>query len=142
MKALKELAKARAAYLKKIEDAGKSAVQEAARTVFDAHPEIGRIEWTQYTPYFNDGDPCVFSINEVYFLRLDEIDEESEYTDEREDIIDATSGWGDNKKILLASAAEFAQLVEDNEDLMETLGEGKVVISRKAGVSIEDVDHD
>ena len=24
---------------------------------------IGHIGWTQYTPYFNDGDPCVFSVH-------------------------------------------------------------------------------
>lgn len=32
-----------------------------------AHPEVTGIAWTQYTPYFNDGDPCVFSVGEPYF---------------------------------------------------------------------------
>jgi hypothetical protein len=27
-----------------------------------AHPSIVAIRWTQYTPYFNDGDACVFSV--------------------------------------------------------------------------------
>ena len=30
-------------------------------------PLIYAIRWHQYTPYFNDGDACVFSVNEPYF---------------------------------------------------------------------------
>lgn len=37
------------------------------------HPIIG-IEWRQYTPYFNDGEPCIFGVNEPEFY-LDGIDE-------------------------------------------------------------------
>lgn len=32
-----------------------------------SHPEITGIAWTQYTPYFNDGEPCVFSASDPYF---------------------------------------------------------------------------
>lgn len=31
---------------------------------FKLYPFITSIKWTQYTPYFNDGDRCVFSIQE------------------------------------------------------------------------------
>jgi hypothetical protein len=34
---------------------------------FATIPGLQRIMWTQYTPYFNDGEPCVFSVGEVYF---------------------------------------------------------------------------
>lgn len=27
------------------------------------HDSFTAIRWTQYTPYFNDGDPCVFGVN-------------------------------------------------------------------------------
>lgn len=30
---------------------------------------IAMICWTQYTPFFNDGEECTFSINEITFLR-------------------------------------------------------------------------
>lgn len=29
--------------------------------------------WTQYTPYFNDGDPCVFSVGEPWFKSVDDV---------------------------------------------------------------------
>lgn len=28
---------------------------------------VKSVVWSQYTPYFNDGDACTFSINEIYF---------------------------------------------------------------------------
>lgn len=31
------------------------------------YPEVSGIAWTQYTPYFNDGEPCVFQAGEAYF---------------------------------------------------------------------------
>jgi hypothetical protein len=29
-------------------------------------PEIDEFGWRQYTPYFNDGDPCVFTADELW----------------------------------------------------------------------------
>lgn len=43
------------------------------------YPEVVQISWTQYTPSFNDGDPCVFSIGKVGFFdqkALDAFEEE------------------------------------------------------------------
>ena len=31
---------------------------------FALYPMVTTIRWTQFTPYFNDGEPCVFSVNE------------------------------------------------------------------------------
>src|SRR5262245_8220752 len=33
-------------------------------------PEAEAIRWTQYTPYFNDGDPCVFRFNGDTTIKL------------------------------------------------------------------------
>lgn len=34
---------------------------------FDTHPEVTKIGWTQYTPYFNDGDACYFRVGNFGF---------------------------------------------------------------------------
>jgi hypothetical protein len=55
-------------------EAFKTEVQEALTTefltelqaVFNAHPVITSISWRQYTPSYNDGDPCVFSSHAAY----------------------------------------------------------------------------
>ena len=52
----------------------KNAVQQTftkmCEGIFLAVPELKTISWTQYAPYFNDGDPCIFNIqNEVSFSK-------------------------------------------------------------------------
>lgn len=42
--------------------------------LFEKSKLINSIGWTQYTPYFNDGDECTFSVHEV-----NQINGESEY---------------------------------------------------------------
>lgn len=34
---------------------------------FFTKTKITWVGWCQYTPYFNDGDPCVFSVHEIYY---------------------------------------------------------------------------
>lgn len=40
--------------------------KEIMKEFFDKNPGITALKWSQYTPYFNDGDACVFRVNEVY----------------------------------------------------------------------------
>ena len=42
-------------------------------------PTIVELGWTQYTPYFNDGDPCVFSADGVWVRTDQDTDVESTY---------------------------------------------------------------
>lgn len=66
-------------------------VKEEAKKIFAAvteamkeHPNVG-LRWRQYTPYFNDGEECTFSVHdiEVFGIREgeDEDDDEYEYGD-------------------------------------------------------------
>lgn len=57
--------------LNKLENLKKQYTQEAqnafkefTKALFDNHPEVEFLYWNQYTPYFNDGDPCVFNVRE------------------------------------------------------------------------------
>lgn len=52
---------------------------------FAENPGVKMITWTQYTPYFNDGEECVFSVNEIYFFSGTKNEIESEEVDCRED---------------------------------------------------------
>jgi hypothetical protein len=50
--------------------------------------EVGTILWRQHTPYFNDGEACVFYTGEIYFYPVPSLDPnydpdgESEFWDE------------------------------------------------------------
>lgn len=41
---------------------------EIIKLFFDECPGIQAVIWSQYTPYFNDGDECVFRVNEPCFI--------------------------------------------------------------------------
>lgn len=37
--------------------------QQEVEELFRENPDLESFTWSQYTPYFNDGDECVFSVN-------------------------------------------------------------------------------
>ncbi|GAA0853261.1 hypothetical protein ACFQVD_26850 [Streptosporangium amethystogenes subsp. fukuiense] len=50
-------------------------------------PSIVEFGWTQYTPHFNDGDPCEFGVGYPWFRTVENVadapaDEDGEYDDE------------------------------------------------------------
>lgn len=48
-------------------------LRERAQQIFEQHSDLDSFGWTQYTPYFNDGDACVFGVNSSYpFLNGEE----------------------------------------------------------------------
>lgn len=59
--ALDELRKKRDDINKQLQEQAKTLFLESAKSVFENHPDLKSFSWTQYTPYFNDGDTCEFS---------------------------------------------------------------------------------
>jgi hypothetical protein len=51
---------------KEMETTAKNAFTEMSAELFEQNPTLQSFSWTQYTPYFNDGDPCVFRCNGSY----------------------------------------------------------------------------
>ena len=48
----------------------KKDLKSVLKELFSTIPEIKSIYWTQYSPYFNDGDECRFRIAEVVFYNF------------------------------------------------------------------------
>ena len=40
----------------------------AIERLIKQNPYIESVRWTQYTPHYNDGEECVFSVNDIEFL--------------------------------------------------------------------------
>jgi hypothetical protein len=41
------------------------------KDIFERHPKLQSVSWRQYTPYFNDGDECVFHTHiDTYSLNV------------------------------------------------------------------------
>lgn len=69
--ALQELTDETERLQKKIEERGKAVFLQATQDLLDKFPQIRALHWTQYTPYFNDGDPCYFRVNSLNVLMSD-----------------------------------------------------------------------
>jgi hypothetical protein len=61
---LKELRKKKTELDKQLEQNSKEAIVTEFKAFFEKHPRVTGVRWSQYTPYFMDGDPCVFGKNE------------------------------------------------------------------------------
>lgn len=65
-------------YMAQFQATAQEKFKEFFSTFWEQNPAIKAIIWTQYTPYFNDGEPCEFSVNDPYYTNaegedLDEI---------------------------------------------------------------------
>jgi len=69
--ALQDLTEETERVQKQIRDRGKKALLQATKDLLAQYPQIQKLYWTQYTPYFCDGDPCYFSVNELNVLISD-----------------------------------------------------------------------
>lgn len=143
-------------------EAGKK-VKEAIQDFLNRFPQVYGIRWTQYTPYFNDGDACVFSVNEPYVRFVSQNGEDHEQGDEFSEYEDdwGLSEWsityrnketGEPYEPLPDGATpevgkalkELADIFESNEDAMQAIfGEHVEVIVRQGqDAEIQDYDHD
>jgi hypothetical protein len=57
------------------EERMKGTFAQIFKTFFEHYPEIKAVGWTQYTPYFNDGEECIFNVHDFWFIDENGIDE-------------------------------------------------------------------
>lgn len=51
--------------------------KDGIKKIFDIVDELEAISWHQYVPSFNDGDPCEFTLGELYFHFKNDLTSES-----------------------------------------------------------------
>lgn len=153
---------------KLVSEHAKEVLDKAFADIFTKYPEVVGFKWQQYTPTFNDGDPCVFWLNEPeYILYTKEfadkvtgegLDSEA-YTifdvgdgddDEDEDIVEiaeleaeqvkGVGFYSAYKGDLNAAEKEIEALFQgDVEDIFEyAYGDGYTIIATKEGLTVED----
>lgn len=111
---------------------GEKAIKAALKEMFAEHSTLGAIRWQQYTPYFNDGDPCEFSVNEAEYLLVGE-DLDSE---------DWHDLWSKADPIA-KSVKEFSKAIEALDDSMEMMfGDHVQVTCTREKISVDSYDHD
>lgn len=120
------------------------------------HEQVAAVRWYQYTPYFNDGEPCLFGLGEISIkltpeARTDELDE-----DDDEEFLETYSlsryrdGTYASGRVGRLGFEELYPLVEKLEGnfshfetfLEETFGDHAVVTATPEGFDVEFYEHD
>lgn len=100
-------------------------------------PEVKGVRWNQYTPYFNDGDPCTFSVNDPRFI-MDEEPATGFYSHGDDDY---EIGYGKESSPLVDACKAFeAAFREVPEELYEAAFDdhAEITVMRDgAGVKVE-----
>lgn len=104
------------------------------------------VAWSQYSPYFNDGDPCTFSINEIYYVKSG-IEEHGipykawQFEDGNYELVTL---YGDSEdKDLVDLCKSITDVINLNEDAFEyEYDDGVTVVITKDDVQVEECEHD
>jgi hypothetical protein len=136
------------AFQKEFKEKAQKAFNEAVQQFFQDNPEVRMIHWVQYSPYFNDGDECVFSVHEVRCTNgtpddMDYMGVDMELSQEAEQ----EGKWvypewrGPERDI--KGFDELASFINSQEDMMhEMFGNHAQVIITRDGISVEEYSHD
>jgi hypothetical protein len=133
----------------------KEALKEMAAEFFAENPHVVSINWNQYTPHFNDGDPCNFSAHVDYPRFVFHTVDGTKLTycagagsylkDVEEEEYDYD---GDYKKYEKETAKVEKSVVKflknfDEDDLEEMFGDGvQITITNKGKITTNDYEHD
>jgi len=123
----------------------REALNKVFRIFWDNNPEVNVIVWKQYAPTFNDGDPCVFSVNELTFSNLTDKTEYSlldygEYEGEDENVWAVGVYARNNDHLNLQEAKELQSFLHSSAmtDVMKTFfGEESRVVATRDGFTSE-----
>lgn len=156
-KELEKLVEVKEKYQKQMEKEGKKAVVAGAKALFAECPNLQAVRWTQYTPHFNDGEPCEFDVHEPSFgfATEEEAKKLAEYVDhdgdeeDEEEEGESSPGlfWADSWCIKgrgTAPMKEFSKAICGLEDALEAaFGDGvEIVLHRDGSVDVQEYEHD
>lgn len=127
----------------KLKTFGKEAFDQAFSKFFADNPKVDGIVWTQYTPYFNDGDTCTFGVHEPYLFSASAAAENEESV---EDYMHehAISSYGNNNP-LEGAYKEFGTIWQQIPEaiFLAVFGDHvKVTLNRDGTSEVEEYEHD
>lgn len=133
------------AEMQKVQAKLKVEMKEVFKKFFDAHPTVKTIHWTQYTPHFNDGDECVFSVGELYFTasEIQDLNEREHSYGEGDDlIIDQYDEIDPKLKADMNSLERMTSSDVVHDVLKAMFGDHVWVLVNREDFEIRDYDHD
>lgn len=132
---------------------GQEIFKLAFKEFFEANPEVHVVGWRQYTPYFNDGDECVFQCYAEYAFVSNAKDYENirwgEYEGDEEGVWCSDGDYGDHNKEMIPESVEknadaLRKLLSkiDEDVFLDMFGNHVQVFATREGFDVQDYDHD
>lgn len=137
----------------KLKETNGEFVRECLAEFFEKHPHVKAIRWAQYTPYFNDGEPCEFSSNHSSYPEArvveGEADDEDGACEDDDDFEEAYLPYN-YEKLSKEEKAEHAwkkELVSvldqfTDSDMQAMFGDHAQVTITRDGIEVEEYNHD
>lgn len=135
---IKRIQTAKKKYNEALSKLGRKAIAKALGEVI---PKGFALTWSQYTPGFNDGEPCTFRLGEVHLVTVKAVGEvEAVEVDEPEEIAAEPTATGD---VAAPEDVAAAELDEDDESAADEEGAEEVELkSEERDFDSDDEDED
>ena len=157
LEALKEKKKEIAKLKAEAQQMASDAFDSFCKEIFENHPKVESFGWSQYTPYFNDGDTCTFSANTDYISINGEYVDDSKWINEK-----TVTDWGtwnrdlriyegrvevpnlDYDPELSKGADEITEFLRnfDNDFYITRFGDHAEITVTPDGVDVDEYEHD
>ncbi len=141
---LGKIAQLKAEYEAAVKAVGRDGIQKLLAPVFEAFPYVVAVKWTQYTPYFNDGETCEFSSNSDYCELQFKPAVGDVLTKEDLEEQDFEERWTnrENPEKTQAFEAFREALALPDDVLLAAFGDHAEVTVDREGVTVDQYDHD
>jgi SepF-like predicted cell division protein (DUF552 family) len=129
---------------KKLAELVKNDIKDVFNEMFVLNPKLQSFSWTQYTPYFNDGDECIFRVNGYLDVEYDNV----EYTElgkwNADKAISTNEVYYETTPEVAKVVYPILQLLENiDDDVFKTIfGDHVKIIVTPNGIDIEEYYHD
>jgi len=137
---LNELNQIKKEYFSKLQVESEEALKATVKSFLDAHRIVQELHWTQYTPYFNDGDACYFAVHEPT-VRFhgdpeDKYHEYSYYWTLKKDLDPIKAAVGNDLQLLYNSLQQL-------EDMLQLVfGDHVHIMATGEEITVEEIEHD
>lgn len=133
----------------------RKSMEELFKEFWEKNPVITAVVWTQYAPYFNDGDPCIFRVHDLAFTNatpemLEEFSREiawANWEDEEDSSYFALGSWDLEEGVKVLSGDYDVQSMKDLNQLLcsspmssvmeETFGSDHMVFATREGFKVD-----
>lgn len=131
--------------IKEAQEKAKTALIAELKDVFVRHTDLKVIKWTQYTPGFNDGDPCYFTIGDVTASNHMDVNAYGEWEgdedEEPKDLVAFSLDYNVPKQYKdLEALGKFINSATGRDVLEFMFGDGVTVVVTATGVDTEEYD--